>query len=160
MSEDQANAKTDLTITHAMLVENAKEWLIHSKQCNPVFAEKGCARISEIPDAIGWNADGSIVVECKVSKSDLMADAKKPFRVKPAIGMGRLRYMLLPEELYAVTDDHDFRGWGVLTTTTIGQTLLRPRQVRLKRSVEHEYNVLAELNFLRSRILEVQRFGK
>ena len=43
--------------THNQLVEKAKFWLKNAKKCNPVFAEKGSARIGEFPDAIGWNGD-------------------------------------------------------------------------------------------------------
>jgi hypothetical protein len=48
-------------------------------RCNPVFSR--CASCAEIPDAIGWTSRwqfrGSIVVECKTSHSDFVADRKK-----------------------------------------------------------------------------------
>lgn len=147
-------------MTHKELVNGAKEWLLSAKQCNPVFTERGSARIREMPDAIGWGAHGSIVVECKVSKSDFMVDAKKSFRMKPELGMGKFRFMLMPQELYASLKGHDFRGWGVLTVKDAGGGISRPTQVRMMGSNEHDFNMEAELNFLRSRLLEVQRFGR
>jgi hypothetical protein len=32
---------------------------------------------AEIPDAIGWNTHGSVVVECKTSRADFMRDRDK-----------------------------------------------------------------------------------
>ncbi len=140
-------------ITHSQLVKDAAHWLRCAKNCNPVFTEKGSANIGEMPDAIGFTAKSSIVVECKVSKSDLYADRKKPHRTEG--GMGNCRYYLLTRELYEECKDFDFRGWGVVITER-GQVC----QVRGKGSAEFESCLAAERTFLRSRILEVQRFGR
>lgn len=43
---------------HKDLVFLAKQWLIKSKSCNPVFTERGSAKNSEFPDAVGWNSGG------------------------------------------------------------------------------------------------------
>src|SRR5690348_2379200 len=61
--------------THGELVSKAKAWLRSHKRCNPVFT--GHASCCEVPDAIGWSARGSVLIECKVSISDLRADGKK-----------------------------------------------------------------------------------
>ena len=143
-------------MTHKDLVKVAKEWLLSAKQCNPVFVEKGSAKVSEMPDAIGWNGStGCIVVECKSNKADLIADKKKPFRVQG--GMGNLRYFLMPAQLYKELGEFDFNGWGVVT---IRENSSRAAQERFRASEYFPSNVENERNFLRSRIMEIQRFGK
>jgi hypothetical protein len=66
-----------------------------------------------MPDAIGWKrACHSVLIECKVTRADFLADRAKPFRLKPESGVGGERFYLTPacllrrEELPA--------GWGLL----------------------------------------------
>jgi len=70
-------------MSHAELVERAMNWLA-SRRCAPIF--NNCASCAEIPDAIGWSSSykhrGSLVIECKASRSDFYADKKKRFRWK------------------------------------------------------------------------------
>lgn len=98
-------------ITHASLVEAAKKWLVGSCGCAFAVGEV-VAWTAEIPDAIGFKSNMSIVVECKVSRSDFLADRKKPFRMKPETGMGDHRYYLCPEGIIKPTDE--LNGWGLL----------------------------------------------
>ena len=143
-------------ITHKKLTELAKFWLKSSKQCNPVFSEQWSQNFSEMPDAIGFKTDSCIVVECKTSKSDLYADRKKKFRESG--GLGNERYYCLTEELFEQCKDFDFKGWGVIIyKVNYGQI----RKVRGSDfdSMQFESNIKNERDFLRSRILEIQRFG-
>jgi len=69
----------------------------------------------EIPDAIGWKGSGgrSILVECKVSRSDFRADAKKVHRhpmIRSAVGQSR--YYLVPRGLLAPEEVPE--KWGLL----------------------------------------------
>jgi hypothetical protein len=66
----------------------------------------------EIPDAIGFKSNCSIVVECKTSRSDFLADREKPFRLDPSEGLGDHRYFLCPEGV--ITPKDDLKGWGLL----------------------------------------------
>ncbi|HXC43656.1 MAG TPA: hypothetical protein VNY51_09055 [Candidatus Dormibacteraeota bacterium] len=98
-------------MTHAQLVEKAVYWL-RRYRCGVVLSEQACAS-GEMPDAIGWkSACHSVLVECKVTRSDFLADRAKPFRLKPEHGVGCERFYLVPagllcrEELPA--------GWGLL----------------------------------------------
>ena len=100
-------------MTHKKLTEHAKFWLKSSKKCNPVFTEQGSAKFKEMPDVIGWLPDLCIVVECKMSKSDLRADNKKPHRKEG--GLGDLRYYFMPLSLYLECKNFDWNGWGVVT---------------------------------------------
>ena len=98
-----------MTITHDMLVEAAAAWL--RSRCSVVITEMAHLE-SETPDAIGWRSKTSILIECKASRADFLADRRKPFRRDPGAGMGAVRYycapagMLKPEELP--------EGWGLL----------------------------------------------
>jgi hypothetical protein len=69
---------------------------------------------NEIPDAIGFQANGkSILVECKTSKNDYYADNKKMFRkLLPDHGLGDLRYYLTAKGL--LDPEKLPLGWGLL----------------------------------------------
>jgi len=62
-------------MSHKELCDRAASWLRGSKRCDPVLY--GIASAREIPDAIGWNSYGSIVVECKMSVEDFLRDKAK-----------------------------------------------------------------------------------
>lgn len=143
-----------MKLTHKKLTELAKFWLKNSKKCNPVFSEQGSQSFSEMPDAIGFLKDLCIVVECKTSKSDLYADRKKPFRESG--GLGNLRYYFMTEKLYRECKGFDWHGWGVVT---LKEHHGQGRQVSGRNSVQFKSNIKNERDFLRSRILEIQRFG-
>ena len=79
-----------MRLSHAELCIRAVRWLRNTRRCNPVFS--GNASCTEIPDAIGWSAHGSIVVECKTSILDFYADEEKYIRyTKPEWPNCRLR---------------------------------------------------------------------
>ena len=104
---------TNDALTHADLVRIACRWLAGTKRCPLVFAEPGSMVLAELPDALGFYSSGrtSHVVECKVSRADFRADAKKPFR-QPGRGMGTHRWFLVPDGLVQADEVHD--GWGLL----------------------------------------------
>ena len=80
-------------MTHAQLVEKAVRWL-RRYRCGVVLSEQACVS-GEMPDAIGWKrACHSVLVECKVTRSDFLADRAKPFRLKPEQGVGCERFYL------------------------------------------------------------------
>src|ERR1041384_380518 len=98
-------------MTHEKLVAKAVSWL-RSYGCGVVLSEQSCAS-GETPDAIGWKkACHSVVVECKVSRADFLADRGKPFRLTPGKGMGCERFYLMPSGLIA--DRELPSGWGLL----------------------------------------------
>jgi len=84
-------------LTHNDLVESAARWL-RKDHCVVVTEMLGGWGNTEKPDALGWlGAGGGIttLIECKVSRSDFLADKKKPSRI--SIGMGTFKYYLVPE---------------------------------------------------------------
>ena len=113
--------------THDHLCERAAAWLRSTGRCDPVLA--GIASCYEIPDAIGWNVGGSIVIECKTSRVDFLRDRKKYVRLRhpdgwayqskrltkkkavemgcveePIANMGDRRYFLCPPEVATAGD--------------------------------------------------------
>lgn len=97
---------------HSQLVELAVRWLRSSYRCGIVLSEQYCST-GEVPDAIGWKGQcRSVVVECKVSRADYLADAEKPFRKRSEDGLGSERYYLVPAGLIRVEELPD--GWGLL----------------------------------------------
>jgi hypothetical protein len=98
-------------MTHAQLVEKAVRWL-RSYRCGVVLSEQACAS-GEMPDAIGWKrACHSVLVECKVTRPDFLADRAKPFRQKPEKGVGCERFYLAPAGL--IRGEELPPGWGLL----------------------------------------------
>ena len=59
----------------------------------------------EQPDILGISSFGeSILIEVKVSRSDFLADKKKPWRSNPEMGMGDFRVYLAPKGLLKPED--------------------------------------------------------
>lgn len=140
-------------MTHKELVKEAKSWIIRAKGCNPVFCEKGSQGCSEMPDAIGWTCDLCIVIECKASRSDLLANNRKN------IGMGDERYFLMTKELYENCKDIIPSGYGIITVNGNDGNWYT-RQERFKVSAKFDSCLQSEIRYLRSRILEIQRYGQ
>src|ERR1700688_1075213 len=100
-----------MSLTHAKLVSMAVHWL-RRYRCGVVLSEQACIS-GEVPDAIGWKrAHHSVVVECKVTRADFLADREKPFRQKPEIAVGCERFYLVPAGLLEVAELP--AGWGLL----------------------------------------------
>jgi len=98
-------------MTHAQLVERAVRWL-RSYRCGVVLSEQACVS-GEMPDAIGWKrANHSVLVECKLTRADFIADRCKPFRQKPEQGVGSERFYLTPSALVRLEELPP--GWGLL----------------------------------------------
>jgi hypothetical protein len=104
-------SRADDFMTHAQLVAQAVAWL-RRYRCGVVLSEQACAS-GEMPDAIGWKkASHSVLVECKISRADFLADRGKPFRQRPEIGVGCERFYLFPAGLIRPSELPT--GWGLL----------------------------------------------
>ncbi|OLC99146.1 MAG: hypothetical protein AUH86_03110 [Acidobacteria bacterium 13_1_40CM_4_58_4] len=128
-------------MTHAQLVHKAVAWL-RGYRCGVILSEQACLS-GEMPDAIGWKrACHSVLVECKISRADFLADRDKSFRQKPEIGLGCERFyltpgsLLRPEELPA--------GWGLLEWRKREVAIVRPsaRKLRTAIGLRYEMNLL------------------
>jgi hypothetical protein len=97
---------------HAQLVARAAEWLRYKYGCGIILSEQYCAG-GEVPDVIGWKGFcQSVLVECKVSRSDFLADANKPFRLKPEEGLGSTRFYMAPAGVIEPSELP--KNWGLL----------------------------------------------
>ncbi len=129
-------------MTHAQLVQKAIAWL-RSYRCSVVLSEQACAS-GEMPDAIGWKrTQHSVVVECKVSRADFLADRAKPFRIKPEIGLGCERFYLTIPELLQVEELPS--GWGLLECQRGRVRMVHPaspKNMRSAQGMKYEMNLL------------------
>jgi hypothetical protein len=117
-----------MELTHANLCGLAVRWLKrpHSAgghACTLAVSECRSGYAGEAPDAIGFRANwnnGSVVVEVKVSRSDFLADRRKPHR-KAGAGMGTWRYYMAPAGL--LTPDDLPERWGLLEVNARGHIM-------------------------------------
>jgi hypothetical protein len=99
-------------MTHAQLVRLAESWLRRYYRCGIVLSEQSCAS-GETPDVIGWKGKcRSVLIECKISRADFLADREKPFRLDPLQGMGCERFYLTPRGL--INRAELPKHWGLL----------------------------------------------
>jgi hypothetical protein len=130
-----------MAMTHAQLVEKAVRWL-RSYRCGVVLSEQACAS-GEMPDAIGWKrACHSVLVECKVTRADFLADRAKPFRQKPERGVGSERFYLTPPALLKTEELP--AGWGLLEyhRGRIGMLRASAKDLRTTAGFRYEMNLL------------------
>lgn len=66
----------------------------------------------EQPDVFAWNYWTTVMIECKVSHADFLADLKKPFRVNPERGIGRHRFYCCPDGI--IKEEEVPNGYGLL----------------------------------------------
>jgi hypothetical protein len=146
-------------VSHADLVIRASRYLSGYCNCNPVFTEQGSAQAREMPDAIGWTTSKCYVIECKTCVADCTADKIKPSRKDENAGLGDFRFYLLTLKLFErieqKLDLYIPEKWGILI-----HDIPYCRRMKFREAKPCQSNVQAEIQFLRSRILEIQRFGK
>lgn len=95
-------------LTHKQLVQAAYKWLIKNGKCGIAFKEL-VSTAGEIPDAIGFCCWRSVMIECKVTRSDFLKDKKKIHRAK---GMGTYRLYCCPTGLIKLEELPP--KWGLL----------------------------------------------
>jgi len=118
--------------THRQLCDFAVQWMQRPASrngpgCQIAFSECKGDWNGEIVDAIGFRAgvygECSVVVECKTSRADYLADRLKPHRQHSSTGMGAYRYFLAPEGLLRADELPD--AWGLIEVTDKG--IIKPR---------------------------------
>ena len=127
------------------------EWLRRRYKCGIILSEQYCAT-GEVPDVIAWKGRcKSVLVECKVSRADFLADAGKPFRQKPEDGMGSQRFYMAPAGMIATQELP--RHWGLLE--------LKGREVRVaakpgRVDLRSEVGLMKEMNLLLASLRRVE----
>lgn len=109
---------------------------------------ESAATKGEIPDVIGWAGTASVMIECKVSRSDFLRDAAKKPRKKPEVGMAHRRYYLSPANVLQVEDLPP--RWGLLWA--------EKNRITVKREARGfpQRNLLSEVQFLSSMLRRAQ----
>ncbi len=100
---------------HRELCLLAAQWLRRSNIRRPYCPYAAVELVTagqETPDVFGWNYWTSVMIEVKVSRSDFLSDAKKPFRQNPAEGVGEFRYYCCPQGLISANEVPV--NWGLL----------------------------------------------
>lgn len=130
---------------HSTLVSMGVRWL--TRQCSVVLYEFA-TQADENPDVIGWSPAGSVLLECKLTRSDFLKDASKPVRRNPRSGMGHRRYFLCPSNVIEVKDLPP--KWGLIWAAR--------NQIVVKREARGhpERNLVAEVQFLTSMLRRAQ----
>lgn len=104
-----------LEVTHTELIESGYKWLM--RRCAFAFKDLKTSN-SETPDVLGFTGDFTFLLEAKSSRSDFLADKKKPFRLDPASGIGDFRFFIAPTGLLSVDDLPE--NWGLLEVNING----------------------------------------
>ena len=101
---------------------------------------------------IGWKGKcRSVLIECKISRTDFLADRGKPFRKDPGQGMGCERFYLTPRGLLHQSELP--KGWGLLEARGREITLVA-KSARL--SQRGEAGLLWEMNLLLASLRRVE----
>lgn len=100
-------------MTHDDLVVRAEKWL-KNLNCKVVFRDdfRAATGNGEQPDCLGFKSGVSLLIECKASRADFLADKKKRFRINPECGMGDWRFFMCPTGL--IKPEELPKGWGLL----------------------------------------------
>jgi hypothetical protein len=137
--------------SHALLVEKAVAWLRRRYRCGVILSEQYCAS-GEVPDAIGWKKQcHSVVVECKVSRADFLADRNKPFRLKPEEALGCERLYLAPAGI--IRTDELPEGWGMLEYAR-REVVMAKKPAR--KNMRTEAGLMKEMNLLLASLQRVE----
>jgi len=137
-------------MTHAQLVEAGVEWLRREYRCGIVLSEQGCAS-GEMPDAIGWKGKNrSVMLECKISRADFLADGEKPWRLNGAIALGCERYYLAPRGMIGVEELPE--GWGLLEFHGRRVAMVR----KSKKNLRQPEGLMNEMNLLLASLRRVE----
>jgi hypothetical protein len=146
--------------THAELVEIGYKWLLRNKSiksnldfympCQLALKEISTYN-TELPDVIGFRMDYSILIECKASRNDFLADAKKDFRINPINGMGAVRFFLANKGIIKVEELPN--GWGLLEVEKNNVIILKHAEYLEK------YNIQAEKMLLLTLLKRIAHFN-
>ena len=144
-------SRSNRPVQHAILVNKAVEWLRHSYRCGIILSEQYCAT-GEVPDAIGWKGQcRSVVVECKVSRADFLADARKEFRLRPEEGLGCERLYMAPCGI--IRADELPQHWGLLEYS---KKTVRLAVKPARKTLRTDVGLMKEMNLLLASLRRVE----
>ncbi len=139
-------------MTHPALVELAVRWLRTHYRCGIILSEQACCS-GEVPDVIGWKGRcRSVLIECKVSRADFLADRGKPWRQDPAGALGCERFYLAPAGVIPASELP--AGWGLLEVRGRKVDIAAPCSKR--KSLRTAEGLLNEMNLLLASLRRVE----
>lgn len=103
-------------ITHSELIELGYKWVL--KRCGFAFKEFKVAH-DEIPDILGFNSNGSFLLEAKISRADFLIDKKKHFRIFSEKGLGDWRFFIVPKGIIKIEELPE--NWGLIEVNENGK---------------------------------------
>jgi hypothetical protein len=123
-----------MNLSHAALVKVAAKWLRTRAKCQVIATEVVSGSSREIPDAIGWRLGGqhSIMIECKRTRGDFVADLRKGLDCADRTGLQK--YYMTPPGMLSPEECPD--GWGLLETDggTVVEIVPAPARTRNRRN--------------------------
>ena len=139
-------------MTHEAMVELAVKWLRTRYRCGIVLSEQACCS-GEVPDVIGWKGRcRSVLVECKVSRADFLADRNKPWRTNPESALGCERFYMAPAGMIAAAELPE--AWGLLEVR--GRKVEMTVSCRKRKSLRTQEGLLNEMNLLLASLRRVE----
>jgi hypothetical protein len=113
---------TTSLLTHDDLIARGKKWLSQPHNGKQLGYYQGSMGViltefvcyaNNIPDVIGFNNAISVLIECKTSHADFLADLRKPHRhFMNRTQMGNYRYYLAPPDILSASEMPE--NWGLL----------------------------------------------
>ena len=101
-------------LSHRQLCDLGARWIFNESHPASyewrILIEPGLRE--ELPDVFAFTKYNSVLIECKATRSDFLADKKKPFRQDPQKGIGMRRYYLVNDGV--ATQDEMPDGWQLL----------------------------------------------
>jgi len=141
-------------MTHKELVEIGYRWLMKSVRCRFAFKEL-VTYAAETSDVIGWKGGDSILIECKTSKADFLADKKKDFRLHSWMGVGNYRFYLTPAGLFNTM--HIPKKWGWLEVSEKGKII---KKITPKGNIWTGFPRFDEVNMISERFMLCSALGR
>jgi hypothetical protein len=123
-------------LTHDELVDIGRRWCIQPYANCAEYGHTGCSVVvteisantwmMEKPNVLGYSNKDTILIECKVSRSDFLRDKKKVFRLENELGvsgmaLGTQRWYLAPSGVISKEDLPE--DWGLLEVSPKGKVI-------------------------------------
>lgn len=133
---------------HYRLCRAGARWLRrHAENCAvtncPFVIIEPATIAQEQPDIFGWDYWSTTMIEVKTSRQDFHADARKPFREDPSLGIGMKRMYLCPEGM--IREDELPERWGLLYKKNKKISLIKKPEIFKERNTHAEFIIFSSL---------------
>lgn len=150
---------------HNELCSLAVKFLTTAGSFKVVAKEMKClaTEVKEIPDVLAFNSKYTVLIECKTSRSDYIADFEKPVRKRPSLGMGSYRYYFC--EAGVIREQDLPVRWGLIWVHKDGRIQVvrgpMPGKILAKDKVKFEFkpNIRAERQFMYYMLMRAASHG-